>query len=163
MKTLIVYASSHGFTEECIEKLKEDLNDTPTVVNLKKTRRVENLASYDTVIVGGSIHAGHMQKKVLTFFKDEEETLTNVKNIGLFVVCMSPEKEAMKYIDEWYPQALREKAFAKAYFGGAFNFERMNFLQRFIIKNMMKKAEVSVRNIQEENIKSFARAINSLS
>ena len=60
MATLIVYRSKHGCTESCAEKLTEKTKDDTTLVNLKEKRGFD-LADYDTVLVGGSIHVGRIQ------------------------------------------------------------------------------------------------------
>lgn len=76
------------------------------------------------------------------------------KKIGLFI-CGAAAEEAQKEIADNFPHELLNAAAAKGYFGYEFNFEKMNFAMRAIIKKI-SKIDKSVSNILEDNIKEFA-------
>lgn len=156
MSTLIAYATSHGCTEKAAQMLEQLLKDEVSLKNLKKRFR-SDLSSFDTIIIGGSIHAGRIQGKVKRFYQKHLDTLKQ-RRLGLFLCCMEEGENAQKQFDEAFSAELRNHAAAVGFFGGAFNLEKMNFLQ----KALMKKAGFieSVDKIKEDNIHQFATELN---
>ena len=153
MKTLIAYASTHGCTEKCASTLKAQLKGDVELVNLRKIKNPDLLA-YDTVIIGGSIHAGRMQGAVKRFCGKQNDNL-KTKKLGLFLCCMEEGDNAWKEFNEGYPQELIDHATAKGLFGGEFDFEKMNAIEKVIIKKI-GKIDKSVSKIFDANIKVFA-------
>ena len=120
-----------------------DLKDTPSPA----------LVKYRTVLIGGSIHAGQIQKKVRAFCRDHEEELRQ-KTLGLFLCCMEKGEKAKNQFDTVFPEALRSHAAAQGLFGGEFDFDRMNFLERKIVKKVAG-VEGNVSSISDEAIERF--------
>ena len=82
MKTIIMYSSKYGCTEDCVKALKSKLNGECRLVNLKNVGAID-FQQYDWVIIGGSIYVGKIQKEVRLFCeRNLKELLT--KNITLF-------------------------------------------------------------------------------
>lgn len=154
MKTLIIYSTRHGCTEECATKLEEQLNNDIELINIKK-QKLDHLDKYETIIIGGSIHAGHIQKQIKKFCQENLDELKK-KKIGLFLCCMEEGKTAQKQFQDAFPNELIENATATGIFGGAFNFERMNFIEKAIIKKVAK-IEQSVSKIDEKSIVEFTK------
>lgn len=153
MKTLIIFASKHGCAEECAHKLKEKLSGETDIINIKHQSSIE-LSFYETVIIGGSIHAGNIQKSIKKFCEKHLNVLTG-KKVGLYLCCMKEGENAHKQFNDAFPAELRKHAAAAGLFGGAFSFEKMNFIERFITKKIAKIDE-SVSKISEDNIADFA-------
>ncbi|MGE5340222.1 MAG: flavodoxin domain-containing protein [Candidatus Omnitrophota bacterium] len=157
MRTLIVYMTTHGATEKTAEILKSKLKGDVSLVNLKKNKP-KDLSGFDTIVIGGSIHIGKIQKGITTFISRHLDTLKQ-KKLGLFVCCMAEGDEAQKEFDAAFPEELRAHATATGFFGGEFNFEKMNFIYRAMIRKVAKVNE-SVSKLKEENISRFADALN---
>ena len=153
MKFLIAYSTKHGCTEKCADKLKNKLTGEIELLNLKNSSKID-LNDYETIIIGGSIHAGQIQKKVKIFCLDNLNMLKE-KKIGLFICCMKEGKEATTEFNEAFPEELIKHASAIGIFGGEFNFKKMNLIERFIV-NKIAKIDKSVSKIFEENITEFA-------
>lgn len=85
----------------------------------------------------------------------------NLIVIGLFICCWSPEEDAKKYKEGYFPKSLVNRAIAKGCFGCEILLEKMSRIECFIIKKVTKEKE-STSNIDEENISDFASKINSL-
>ena len=64
MSALVVYRSQHGCAEKCAVELAGKLKDEVTLVDLKREAGVD-IGGFDIVLVGGSIHAGRVQKAVI--------------------------------------------------------------------------------------------------
>ena len=64
MKNLILYMSHHGTTAKVVHMLSGLLGHEQTkTVNLHDTKPI-SLEEFDTIIIGGSIHAGKIQRKL---------------------------------------------------------------------------------------------------
>jgi menaquinone-dependent protoporphyrinogen oxidase len=156
MNTLIVYATQYGCTAKCAsmlsENLKNDDNTSVSVVDLGSKQKIA-LSDYEIVIIGGPITAGKINSKVRKFCADNLAELVK-KKIGLFI-CGANAQEAQKELSDNFPQELLNIAVSRGYFGYEFNFEKMNFAMKAIIKKI-SKVDKSVSNILEDNIKEFA-------
>lgn len=159
MKTLLVYESTHGCTEKCSRRLSELLDIKPDIIRLRRSGRI-SLRHYSTVIIGGSIHAGMMQSRVRNFCADYGHLLMH-KKIGLFICCMEEGCRAEEQFNNAFPRELSDRAIAKGLFGGEFDFERMNFFQKTIVRKL-KGIYESVSHIRDEEITRFAAIINRL-
>ncbi len=121
------------------------------LVNLKKDKKVDP-ANYDTVLIGGSIHAGRIQGGIKKFCAAHEKTLLQ-KKLGLFLCCMD-DKTPQQEFDANFPEALRNHATATGIFGGEFDFNKMNFISKAIVKKVSGVTE-SVFKVSEGAIQKF--------
>ena len=157
MSTAIVYISRHGSAEKSAKLLKEKVNGEVTLVNLKYDK-IPDLELFETVIIGGSIHLGHVQNQVKKFCSRFERTLLQ-KRLGLYLCCMKNGEEAQQQFIDAFPEILRQHAEVKGIFGGEFLFEKMNFLERMIIKKSTGVKE-SISSIDSKIIDRFARNLS---
>lgn len=160
MNTLIVYATKHGTTEKCAEKLKEELEGEVELVNLEKMNKID-LGRYDQVIIGGSVYAGRVRKPVSQFCMQHLEEL-NHKRLGLFLCGIAEGEDADKELNSIYPPELLRAAVAKEFFGGEVNIDQMNFFEKFIMKKVANTT-TNLSKIREDKIMDFAKAMNSQS
>jgi menaquinone-dependent protoporphyrinogen oxidase len=156
MSTLIVYVTTHGCTKKAAQMLEELLDGEVSLVNLKKNSRPD-LSSFDTIIIGGSIHAGQIQRRVKRFCQEHPDTLKQ-KRLGLFLCCMEEGDTAQKQFDEAFPVELMTHAAVTGLFGGEFDLDKMNFFQRAIVKKVAGITR-SVSKIKKDNIHQFAAAL----
>ncbi len=153
MKTAIIFASTHGTTEKSATLLSNYLGGDTIIIDLKKNK-TPLINNYDEIIIGGSIHAGMMQRKVTKFIKNNDTEL-KAKKIGLFLCCMHEGEKAEEQFKLAFPEDLRTHSVANQIFGGEFLFGKMNFLEKAIIKKMKGDTE-DVSNLNEAVIKQFA-------
>ena len=155
--TLIIYASRHGCAEKCARDLAGRLRGSVETIALGKGKP-GNLAAYDTVVVGGSIRAGKIQKSVRAFCDRNLETLKG-KRFGLFLCCMEEGEKADRQFADAFPAELIARATAKGLFGGEFDFKKMGWLERAIVRKVAK-IDASVSKIKSEAVAVFAAAMN---
>lgn len=158
MKSLIVFCSTHGTTAKAAHLLRKKIEGEVIVINLERTRLHSDLEIFDSVIIGGSIHGGSIQGKLKKFMREHHEVLHR-KNLGLFLCCMREGKEAHEQFDRVFPASLREAVIAKGLFGGEFIFEKMNFFEKLIVKNISDTTE-DVSNLDLDSIQDFAHTFN---
>jgi menaquinone-dependent protoporphyrinogen oxidase len=159
MKTAIIYASNHGTTEEVAGKIQQGLGeDKARLFNLKHKNHFD-LSQFDQIIVGGSIHAGSVQKRVRNFIDKNQPELLE-KRLGLFLCCMH-EQEAETEFNNAYPEILRSHATSKKIMGGEFRFERMNFIEKALVKKIAGINQ-SVYKVDENKIKEFVEEMQGV-
>ena len=154
-KTLIAYSTTLGCTEQCASKLKDDLGEGVELVRISRRRRF-NLAEYDTIIVGGSIHEGMIQRSVYKFCESNLDELLK-KAVGLFVCCMDADANEQELIQRTFPESLVKHALASGFFGGELNIKKMNLLQKIMTRKaarMQKEPDIDFQKILE-----FARRL----
>lgn len=167
MNTLIVYATKYGCTEKCAKILSEKLIRKVDLCNLKGGKSVE-LSQYDQLIIGGSIYMGKIRKEVSEFCTKNLSVLKE-KKIGLFICGMQEGDQAETQLNQSFPEELLVNAVARESFGGEFRFNKMNFMERFIIKMVTKKDQSSpavdtkkdISAISEENMNRFVELMNN--
>jgi menaquinone-dependent protoporphyrinogen oxidase len=154
MKTIIIYDTKHGTTKKVSEKLTKEIGKETKIVRVRDIKDY-NLRIFDAIIIGGSIHAGQIQGSIKRFCK-ENEAILKEKKLGLFLIGMLDEEKQKEQIKNAYPQNLREHSTAQAYLGGEFLFEKMNFIEKLMIK-IIAKTNKTTLNIKNDAIKEFAK------
>lgn len=157
MKTLIAYSTTHGCTAKTALELKQYLGGDVILVNLK-TETIPKLELFTRVIIGGSIHAGQIQKRVKVFCQNNHEELKS-KELGLFICCMEKGETAQKQLKNAFPKELQEIAKSTACLGGEFDFNKMNFFEKMVVKKVAQIKESS-SNFDSESIKKFSKRMN---
>jgi menaquinone-dependent protoporphyrinogen oxidase len=159
MKTLITYSTTHGCTGKIVNELASQFEGDITVVDLKNNPNPD-LKDYQRVIIGGSIHAGQIQKRVKSFCINSLEELKQ-KELGLFIACMEQGTTAQQQLENAYPSELLEHAKSAAYFGGEFDFEKMNFIEKLIVKKVAK-INRSTSIVNNEAIRKFSKRMDRI-
>ncbi len=155
--TAIIYMSKHGTTEKVVLEIYEILNNSEVeLIDLRKTKSPD-ISDYDTVIVGGSIHAGSIQKRVKDFCIANLEVLLK-KRVALFICCMYENDQAKEQFENAFPEKLRSHSIKNDILGGEFLFDKMNFFERTIVKKIAGVKE-NVSQINKQKIVEFAEKI----
>lgn len=152
--SLIIYASDHGTVEKCAKELFVQLDGKVDLCNLNVRNSNPDLSTYDTIIIGGSIHSGKIQN-VIAQFCEENIDLLSTKNIGLFINCLYSGEKAQQQLDEAFPALLNSVAVARDYFGGEINDLKLSYLEKIITKQMIEQENLVVK-LSKERIDKFA-------
>lgn len=160
MKTAIIFKTKHGTTEKVAYMLAKDLSSDGSevrVIDLAKTRQ-PHLVSYERIIIGGSIHVGKIQREIRTFCERHTDVL-RTKKLGLYICCMeTDDKKRQKEFEDAFPENLKKHASAKAIMGGEFLLEKMNFIERLVVRKVAHTRE-SVHDIDTEAVEKFLKDI----
>lgn len=135
--------------------MKEDLGNGVEMVRISRRRRF-HLQEYDTIIVGGSIHEGMIQRSVYKFCESNLEELLK-KEVGLFVCCMDPNANEQELIERAFPEQLVKHALASGFFGGELNIKKMNLLQKIMTRKAARLQ--SEPEIDFQKILAFAKRL----
>jgi menaquinone-dependent protoporphyrinogen oxidase len=134
MNIAIVYSTKHGTTQMIAERIGKELHEnTIALFNLADHFEID-LSVYDTVIIGGSIHAGRLNRRVRKFLQSHTLELIQ-KRIALFM-CGTNMSELENQFNKEFPALLRNHSISNQFVGGEFLFERMGFFDRLITQRI---------------------------
>jgi len=153
MKTLIVYDSKHGAAEKCAQSLLKLMGQSEAF-NLSGSLTPPDLKNYEALILGSPVYAGRIRKKLKKFAAAHEGEL-KTKKTGIFLCSLTPEEQTRAFFEKNFPAFLLEKS-KTAFFGGALSFNRMNFIERFMIQKITGY-QTDHDGIHQERIEEFAR------
>lgn len=156
MKTAILYATCHGTSRKVAEMLSDKLQIDKTDVYDLKNQKNFDINLYDTIVIGGSIHAGKIQSVIKKFCSENENILLQ-KRLGLYL-CGMNEAGYEKQLNDAYSEKLRSKAMFKINVGGEFLIDKMNFFERFIVKKVSKVTE-NTSKLDEQKIDEMVKII----
>lgn len=158
-KVAIIYASRHGTTEKVSRTIAGLLKGCETDVwNVKSMPEKPALSEYDIIVLGTPIYEGMPLRSMKHFCSTNTDILLSQK-LGLFVCGMLTSKNQLKdELASAYPQVLQRHAGTVDFFGGEFQWEKMNFLERFIVEKVLK-VNSSVSAISEKRIAGFVQRI----
>lgn len=158
MKTAILYLSKHGTTLKVAHEIANKLAPDQTEIFEFGKDEISDLGSFDQIIIGGSIHAGTVQKRIKKFCERNQNTLLG-KKLGLFLCCAEKEEKAKEQFENAFSENLRNHASATGLLGYEFLLEEMNFFEKAIVKKVAGQSE-SVHQINHKAIADFASAMN---
>lgn len=127
---LLVYDSKKGMTEKLGELLKDNLSNVK-MINIKVLNL--DLSDYETIIIGSPVYIGRISKKVSKFIKQNKDLLLKKKTV--FYLCGMNFQEEELVIKNNFSEEEQNKFFIK-YLGGAYRFEKLNFLQKLVVKKI---------------------------
>lgn len=159
MKALIVYASKFGFTEKCAQLLAKKLNGHVDIYNVKEPLPLK-FEDYQKIIIGSSIYMGKIHREMRQFCNDHLQAILKL-DIGLFITGAQEGLTLKNEMIENFPIEIREKSRVVGYFGYAFDFDKMNFIERMIINNVARISQ-NETHLLEDNIDKLAQVMNQL-
>ncbi|MCU7785524.1 menaquinone-dependent protoporphyrinogen IX dehydrogenase [Lelliottia amnigena] len=174
MKTLILFSTRDGQTREIASYLASELKEQgiyADVVNLNRTEEIV-WQDYDRVVIGASIRYGHFHPAVDRFVKKHAATLNAMPSAfySVNLVARKAEKRTpqtnsytRKFLlsSPWQPKLC-------AVFAGALRYPRYRWLDRFMIRLIMKMTGGETDTTKEvvytdwQQVASFAREIAHL-
>lgn len=150
--------SSHGTTENIAKMIRAELpKQSIELINLKKNRSPK-LEKFDQFILGASIHAGVIPKRMRKLMI-KNSALLKSKKLGLYLCCMEEGEKAKEQFENAFPEELREYAKSAKLLGGEFVFEKMNFIERAMVRKIAGTNK-SISKIRVDEIKKFAKTFN---
>ncbi|MEO8513088.1 MAG: flavodoxin domain-containing protein [Ignavibacteria bacterium] len=162
MKTAIIYKSRHGTTEKVAFMLAKRLTESGSevrVIDLTKTKQPQ-VSGYERMIIGGSIHVGRIQKEIKSYCEKNFDILKS-KVLGLYICCMvTDEKKREEEFQSAYPEELMRHAAAKGIMGGEFLLEKMNFIEKLVVRKIAHTKE-TVHDIDTDAVEKFLKDISS--
>ncbi len=130
MKTLVLYNTRKGATEKCAQHIYSNLNNGD-VFNMDEFNG--DLSNYSKIYIGSPVYIGSLDKKVKTFIENNKQVLLT-KELVLFI-CSMNESEFDDMLNRNLSEEIKKHASIHCV-GGAYYFDKLNWLQKFVIKKM---------------------------
>ncbi|MHC1692536.1 MAG: flavodoxin domain-containing protein [Sphaerochaetaceae bacterium] len=150
MKTLIVYASKRGYVQECAQKLAELIGDGSGIARIGNEANKKNLADYQAVIMGASVHMGRVPG-ALHRFGVKHQTQLMEKAFGLFL-CGLDSSSQDTILNSTFSPALNSHAMGRQWFGGRLILKQYNP----IIRKMLGKVMGNGQDVHAERPEAIA-------
>jgi len=140
-KVLVAYATKHGATAEIAEKIGQVLSEAGLQADVLPVTHVRDLTPYRAVVLGSAVYIGRWRKEAAAFLKANEKALAE-RPVWIFSSGPTGEGDPMELTKGWrIPEALqplvdRIQPRDIAVFSGALDPKKLNFFERWIIKNV---------------------------
>lgn len=142
--TLVTYASKYGATKEIAQKIAEVLRQAGLLVDVLPVGGVRELNRYGAVILGSAVYVGKWPKEAVQFLQSNAQTLGN-KGVWIFSSGPTGEGDPLELVEgQRLPAALqpivdRIQPRDIAVFHGYINPDKINFIEKWAIKSLVKK------------------------
>ena len=141
---LVTYASKYGATKEIAEKIGEVLRQAGLQVNVSSVDRVHHLVSYEAVVLGSAVYVGKWQKDAAQFLQANEKILAG-RPVWIFSSGPTGAGDPVQLVEGLrVPVALQsivDRIHPRdvAVFHGYINPGKINFIEKWAIKSLVKK------------------------
>jgi menaquinone-dependent protoporphyrinogen oxidase len=141
---LVTYASKYGATKEIAEKIGDILRQVGLQVDVLPVDRVPDLSIYQAVILGSAVYIGKWQKEAVEFLQTHANMLAN-RPVWLFSSGPTGEGNPIELVEGLrFPAVLqpvvdRIHPLDIAVFHGFINPDKINFIEKWSIKKLVKK------------------------
>lgn len=148
---LVTFASKYGATKEIAEKIGEVLRQEGMPAEVLPVDHVRDLTPYMAVILGSAVYIGKWQKEAVEFLQAHAETLAG-HPVWLFSSGPTGEGDPVKLLEGWrlptniQPVADRIQPRDIAVFHGNINLEKVNFIEKWAVKSVVKKPSGDFRD-----------------
>lgn len=159
-KALIVFSSKKGTTRDCAQKVQQALGISADLYDPKQNSRLHSLDAYDYVVIGTPLYMGKILSTVKQFCTDFESELQH-KHLAFFTCGLGTAEEDIPYLRQCLPASLVTQAIEACHFGGEARFDKMNFLERFAMKEFIKQRN-PVLHPDDNIITSFCEKLNTM-
>jgi menaquinone-dependent protoporphyrinogen oxidase len=130
-KVLVAYGTKHGSTREVAEAVAETLRERGLDVDTVAADRVDHVAPYDAVVIGGAIYMGRWHPAAAQFLQRHRKRLSKlpvaVFGMGPRTMEESAKKESRAQLDKALEKVPEVRPAAVAIFGGVVDPKSLRF------------------------------------
>lgn len=154
---LVTYASKYGATAEIAAKIGAVLRKAGLPVEIMPVNNLQDLNSYQAVILGSALYIGKWQKEAETFLKTNEKALAGLP-VWLFSSGPTGSGDSIELlVGQNLPASLqplvdRIRPRDITVFHGYINTDKINFIEKWMIKSVVKKPMGDFRDWDKINI-----------
>ena len=144
-KVLVAYGTKYGATAEIAERIGQVLRQAGLDAEVLLAERVGDVQAYRAVVLGSAVYIGQWRKQAAAFLKANEQALAG-RPVWLFSSGPTGEGDPITLAQGWrlptglQPVADRIKPRDIAIFHGSANAQKMNFIEKWLLKNVKAPA-----------------------
>lgn len=160
MKTLIVFSTKTGTTEECAQLLAQHLGKKETDLVDLKVQKIPDLEPYDCIVLGSRVRYGKVGKQLRNFASLNKQTLLT-KKLGIFL-CMAIEEDLEKTLKKSFGKKIRAHALVQESFGGTLNLSKMKRADKklaMVILSAFSSQKQEPPQVHTERVERFAEIL----
>ena len=169
----MIYSTVDGQTLKICNKLKEVLQQNNQQVDLISIDDFkEDIANYDTLVIGASIRYGVHNPKIIEFIKTNKAQLDSIKTafFSVNLVARKPEKsdpETNPYVVKFF-KTINWKPTVVKVFAGKLDYKKYSFFDRKMIQLIMwmtkgpTNIDAEIEYTNWEKVNEFALELNNL-
>jgi menaquinone-dependent protoporphyrinogen oxidase len=141
---LVTYASKYGATKEIAERIGEVLREAGLQTDVCPVNGIQHLDPYMAVILGSAIYVGKWHKEAIEFLETYQKILAD-RPVWLFSSGPTGEGDPVALVEgkrlpvALHPVADRIHPHDMAVFHGYINPDKINFIEKWVIKSLVKK------------------------
>ncbi|MBN1103239.1 MAG: flavodoxin domain-containing protein [Deltaproteobacteria bacterium] len=147
-RVLVTYASYCGTTGGVAEAIAQVLCERGAGVDVSLVRNVNDIASYEAVVIGSAVRSGSWWPEAIEFVERNREGLSRIP-VAYFLTCLALHQDtettrriARGYMDPALKAAPGIRPVVMGYFAGALDYSKLNFVYRMVMKSKMEKRGV---------------------
>jgi len=140
-KVLVAHASKYGATAEIAEKIGEVLREAGLTVDVLPAKQAGDPSSYTAVVLGSAAYIGQWRREAVKFIKSNQKLLAE-RPVWIFSSGPSGKGDPVELLKGWrFPGKIKSavetiKPVDVAVFHGVIDLDKMNALERFMMKNV---------------------------
>jgi len=140
-KVLVVHASKYGATAEIAEKIGEVLREAGLTVDVVPAKQAGDPKPYTAVVLGSAAYIGQWRREAIKFIKSNQKLLAE-RPVWIFSSGPSGKGDPVELLKGWrFPGKIKSaieaiKPVDMAVFHGVIDLDKMNALERFMMKNV---------------------------
>ncbi len=144
-KVLVAYGTKYGATVEIAERIGQVLRQAGLDAEVLPAERAGSVQAYKAVVLGSAVYIGQWRKQAAAFLKANEQALAE-RPVWLFSSGPTGEGDPLALAQGWrfptglQPVADRIKPRGIALFHGSANAQKMNFIEKWLLKNVKAPA-----------------------
>lgn len=144
-KILVAYASKHGATKAIAEKIADQLRSAGLNTDISNVKDAGNPGNYDALVLGSAVYIGGWRKEAVKFVEQHANSLTKLP-VWIFSSGPTGEGDPIELLDGWMmPDKLKPvfeqfKPREVVVFHGNVDIQKLNFLEKTLIKNVKAPA-----------------------
>jgi menaquinone-dependent protoporphyrinogen oxidase len=144
-QVLVAYATKYGATAEIADKIAEALRRAGLPTDVLPAGSVSDLTPYRAVVLGSAVYIGRWRKEAAKFLQIHDRALGE-RQVWLFSSGPTGQGDPVALTQGWrFPTALQpiaDRIHARdiALFQGHANVSKMNWLEKWMLKNVKAPA-----------------------
>jgi menaquinone-dependent protoporphyrinogen oxidase len=141
---LVTYASKYGATKEIAAKIAEVLRQASLQVDVFPVEGTLDPTPYKAIVMGSAVYVGKWQKEAVEFLKTNEKALAS-RLVWIFSSGPTGEGDPVQLVEGLRFPAVLQPVIDRihprdiAVFHGHINRDKLNFIENWAIKSLVKK------------------------